>query len=113
MPIDTVTSSGLNLSAAVMSIGFSVMGILMVVLGYFLRKQLEAILEAQKDHRNRQIECRESLPERFADKAETQGILHSLYARTDRHENTLTRHEAILHARGLTPPPPEGDTDGL
>ena len=102
-----------DISTITMGIGFSVVGTLIAALGYFLRCQLEAILEASKDHRDRQVECRETLHSRFADKNETRDDLHSLYARTDRHETTLTRHEAILYAKGLTPPPPEGYTDGL
>ena len=101
----TTTAGTIDPTALIMSLGFSVVGILIIVLGYFLRKQLEAILDAQKEHRDRQMDCRETLPARFADKAETQSAFHSLYARTDRHENTLTRHEAILYTKGMTTPP--------
>jgi len=99
-------------SSSIMGLGFAIISGLIVVLGYFLRKQLEAILDAQRENRDRQIDCRETLPIRFADKAETHTALSNLYSRTDRHENALTRHEAILYARGMAPSE-RGTEDGL
>jgi len=76
--------------------GFFLISVLVAVVGYLGKRQLETIINNQDAFLKQQINCRESLPQRFADKNETAEHIRELYTRTDRHEKTLTRHATLL-----------------
>ena len=99
IPTVTATASHLDPAALWMGFGFFVIGVLITIVGYLTRKQLETILENQKSYSNRQMECRETLAERFAEKDKTSEHFKELYHRTDRHERELAAHAILLKER--------------
>jgi hypothetical protein len=89
----------LDPAALWMGFGFFVIGILITMVSYFIRKQLECILENQKEYDHRQIACRETLADRFAEKAKTSEHIKELYHRTDKHEKRLAEHKVLIDRR--------------
>ena len=86
--------------AVLITIGFGVIAILIALVGWLAKKQLDNILTTIQSFSDRQVDCREALPDRFADKAGTSDHIRELYTRTDRHQDILTRHGVLLGDHG-------------
>lgn len=87
-------------------IGIGFIGILLTIISYLghkqldlSHKQLKVILERLDKLTDKQANCRESLPGRFADKVATALDIKELYKRTDRHEKKLERHSTLFQGR--------------
>ena len=78
--------------AVLITIGFGVITVLLSLVSWLGKKMLNDILNNQKEYLSRQTTCRETLADRFADKQE----FKDLYARVERHDSVLVRHEALL-----------------
>lgn len=76
-------------------IGFAVITVLVSMVGYLAKMILVRIDEFI----TKQNTCRETLPERFADKDGTAEKFRDLFSRTDRHERMLERHSVMLGGR--------------
>ena len=92
-------ASSLTIEAVLISIGFSIIALLITVVGYFAKKQLDDIIETIKSFSDRQSDCRETLHQRFADKDATERIIRDLEKITDKHEATLQRHSVLIGGR--------------
>lgn len=75
---------------------FAVIAVLICLVGWFMKKQLETIITNIETFKGQQATCRETLSLRFADKDQTRDHINELYTRTDRHEKVLTRHSVLL-----------------
>lgn len=82
--------------AVLITIGFGVITVLLALVSWLGKKMLADILANQKGYLSKQIFCRESLSDRFADKSGTADNFRELYSRTDRHEKILERHRVLL-----------------
>lgn len=92
-------TSSLTIEAVLISIGFSIIALLITVVGYFAKKQLDDIIETIKSFSDRQSDCRETLHQRFADKDATERDIRDLEKITDKHEATLQRHSVLIGGR--------------
>jgi len=92
-------ASSLTIEAVLISIGFSIIALLITVVGYFAKKQLDDIIETIKSFSDRQSDCRETLHQRFADKDATDRDIKDLERITDRHEAILQRHGVLIGGR--------------
>ncbi len=89
-------SSAWTPEAVLIMIGFGVITILLALVAWLGKRQLNDIISNQKEFLSKQTTCRETLAERFADKNGTAEKFKELYARTDQHEKVLERHKVLL-----------------
>jgi hypothetical protein len=87
--------------AALITIGFGIIAVLIAIVSFFAKKQLNDILSTIHTFSDRQSECRESLSIRFADRAETAAHIRVLTARADKQHEVLTRHDVLLNGNGI------------
>jgi uncharacterized iron-regulated membrane protein len=59
-------------------------------LGYFIKCNFERMLKRLDEISRQRVECRETLPDRFADRAETRDAIQRLHGRTDDHDHRIT-----------------------
>ena len=85
--------------AVLITIGFGTIAILISLVGWLAKKQLNDILETIHAFSDRQSDCRETLASRFADKDETAQRLKELSHMTDRHGKLLERHSVLIGRR--------------
>lgn len=82
--------------AVLITIGFGVITVLLALVSWLGKRMLNDILNNQKEYLSRQTECRETLSNRFADKADTAEQIQKLSASVSRHQDILTRHKVLL-----------------
>lgn len=85
--------------SVLISIGFSVIVVLIAIVGWLSKKQLNTILDTIKSFTEKQTMCREELSNRFSDKRSTDKDIEKLYSLTGRHEKILERHGVLLGGR--------------
>lgn len=85
--------------SVLITIGCAIITILISIVGWLVKKQLDTILSTMEMFTAKQTSCREDLPGRFADKDGTAQKFKELYDRTDRHEKLLERHSVMIGGR--------------
>ncbi|MGD9825768.1 hypothetical protein [Desulfobacter sp.] len=85
--------------SVLITIGFGLISVLVVVVGWMAKRQLDDITKKIEMFAGRQSELREKLPITYADKVSTSAEIKELYIRTDRHEKILERHSVMLGGR--------------
>lgn len=85
--------------SVLITIGCAVITILVAIVGWLGKKQLDTILKTMEMFISKQTTCREELPGRFSCKEDTYRDIKELYDRTDRHESILQRHSVMLGGR--------------
>ena len=85
--------------SALISIGRVVITVLLAIIGWMVKKQLDTILHALELLATKQSTCREDLPSRYADKESTAKNFKELYGRIDRHDKLLERHCVLIGGR--------------
>ncbi|WP_289020388.1 hypothetical protein [Desulfobacter postgatei] len=85
--------------SVLITFGFGVIAVLIALVGWLSKKQLNTILDTIKAFTEKQSACREELSNRFADKESTARDIKELYARTDKHESCLQRHSVLIGGR--------------
>ena len=81
------------------SIGLGAIIILISMVAYLGKRQLDCILDSISDVMKKHTECRDNLHTRFADKDTTAQHIRDLFIRTDKHEATLQRHGVFIGGR--------------
>ena len=87
--------------AVLITIGFGIIAVLIAIVSFFAKKQLNDILSTIHTFSDRQSECRESLTTRFADRVETAAHIRALISRADKQHEVLTRHDVLLNGNGI------------
>ena len=85
--------------SVLITIGCAVITILVAIVGWLGKNQLDTILKTMETFMSKQITCRDELCSRFADKDSVQRNIKELYERTDRHESIIQRHCVIIGGR--------------
>lgn len=93
MPVTPVTWTP---EAVLITIGFGFITILLALVSWLGKRQLDSIITNQAEHLNRQTNCRETLGDRFADRVSTQTEIRDLTHRINKHSAILTRHRVLL-----------------
>ena len=78
-------------------VAVTIFGLMLGGLGYFIRCQFERILDRLDELDQQRITCRESLPDRFADKKETREAIQRIHDRADNHDHRITVLEQQIH----------------
>lgn len=76
--------------------GLGIIFVLLAIVAYLGKKQLDNILNKIESFSERQTILREKLPSMFADKTSTAIDIKELYRRTDQHEKMLERHSTMI-----------------
>lgn len=101
--VGPLTSNSLNQpwtpESVLITVGGSVITLLITVVGWLFNKQLNNILQRMDSFMNKQTLCREELSSRFSEKEQTNRHIKNLYNRTDKHESMLQRHSVLLDDR--------------
>lgn len=85
--------------SALISIGRVVITVLVAIIGWMVKRQLDAILHSLEVLGTKQATCREDLPGRYADKEHTAKNFKEIYGRIDRHDKLLERHCVLIGGR--------------
>lgn len=85
--------------SALISIGRVVITVLVAIIGWMVKKQLDTILHTLEVLATKQSTCREDLPGRYADKEGTARNFKEIYGRIDRHDKLLERHCVLIGGR--------------
>lgn len=85
--------------SALISIGRVVITVLIAIIGWMVKKQLDTILHTLELLATKQSTCREDLPGRYADKEGTSQNFKEIYGRIDRHDKLLERHCVLIGGR--------------
>ena len=75
--------------------------IIMALLWYFIKCNFETILNKLEEITQQRIDCRESLPMRFADKHETKEALEKIAGQLCNHDHRLMSVEHKVTGRDL------------
>jgi len=94
---EQISISAWTPETVLITIGFGIITILIAIVSFFAKKQLNDILNTIHLFSDRQSECRESLSIRFADRIETASHIRALIARADKQHEVLTRHDVLLN----------------
>ncbi len=89
----------LTTESALISIGRVVITVLVAIIGWMVKKQLDTILHTLEVAAAKQSTCREDLPGRYADKESTAKNFKEIYGRIDRHDKLLERHCVLIGGR--------------
>lgn len=72
----------------------------LTALGYFIRSWFERIMLRLDEISRQRTECRETLPERFADKQDTKSGFTRVWDRLDEHEGSIRKIEGRMNGGG-------------
>lgn len=104
--------------SVLITLGFAVITVLLAMVAWLGKKQLDCIINTMNDFIKKQQTCREDLADRFADKAHVKDLytrtdryaadiqrhdteIKELYSRTKRHEDLLQKHSAFIGGRRI------------
>ena len=91
-PVQSTTVSPWTPETVLTTIGFGVIAVLITLVGFLGKKQLDTIISTINSFSEKQIACRETLSDRFVGKPD----FTALVQRTDRHESDLARHQVFF-----------------
>jgi len=72
---------------------YGIVCVLVSALAYFLKVNFERVLNKLDEITLQRVECRESLPDRFASKEETKSSFSRAFVKLDDHEHRLIKLE--------------------
>ena len=76
---------------------YGAFSVLVCLLWYFIKYNFERILKKLDVISQQRIECREALPNRFADKIETKDLLEKIAGELCNHEHRITNIEHMIN----------------
>jgi len=75
---------------------FGFVSLMITILGYFIKCQIERVMQKLDKQDDQYIQCQTSLTERFADKHETKDTFLRVILQVDSHEHRIDKLEKVI-----------------
>jgi len=75
---------------------FGFVSLMITILGYFIKCQIERVMQKLDKQDDQYIQCQTSLIERFADKRDTKDTFLRIVSQVDSHEHRIDKLEKVI-----------------